>query len=326
MKLAILTSGGDCSGMNPALKTFVEVCYAHDITPYFVYDGLDGLIDNRIQVAHYNDVSGIIYRGGTIIRSSRSQRFYEKKQRELAARNLKSHGISKLVVLGGDGSFKALDLLYCEFGIEFIGIPATIDNDIYGTDYCLGVDTALNVIAHCIDNIRDTASSFKRAFVVETMGHKCGYLALVSALTSGAEVCAIPELPLNLQVLETTLQKEIEQGRDYLIIIAAEGLNRARELQQWSQNKLGFESRITALGHVQRGGNPSVYDRLMANKFVTLSLDRLINNTSTSHHAIVYASGNFEFIAIDSINDRQYELKVELLEAGKRLSGIGLKD
>jgi 6-phosphofructokinase 1 len=319
MKIAILTSGGDCSGMNPAIKSFVEVCYSHDVTPYFVYDGLEGLIDNRIQVASHSDVAGIIYRGGTIIRSSRSQRFYEKKQRELAHRNLKSHGITKLVVLGGDGSFKALDLFHSEFGIEFIGIPSTIDNDIYGSDYCLGVDTALNVIAHCIDNIRDTASSFKRAFIIETMGHKCGYLALVSALTSGAEVCAIPELPLNLKNLETKLLGEIEQGRNYLIVVCAEGLNRAKELQEWSQNTLGFESRITTLGHVQRGGNPSVFDRLMASEFVTLSLQRLIASSS-NHHAVVYARGKFDFIEIETINNNTYTIPSHLLEAGKPLS------
>ncbi len=320
MKIAILTSGGDCSGMNPAIKTFVEVCYAHNVTPYFVYDGLEGLIDNRIQAASHSNVAGIIYRGGTIIRSSRSQRFYEKKQRELAYRNLKSHGITKLVVLGGDGSFKALDLFHREFGIEFIGIPSTIDNDIYGSEYCLGVDTALNVIAHCIDNIRDTASSFKRAFIIETMGHKCGYLALVSALTSGAEVCAIPELSLNLKNLENKLLREIEQGRNYLIIVCAEGLNRAKELQEWSQHTLGFESRITTLGHVQRGGNPSVFDRLMATEFVTLSLERLLGSSS-NHHAIVYTNGKFDFLDIETINDNIYIIQSNLLEAGKILSG-----
>lgn len=306
--------------MNPAIKTFVEVCYTHDIIPYFIYDGLEGLIDNRIQVASHSDVAGIIYRGGTIIRSSRSQRFYEKKQRELAHRNLKSHGITKLVVLGGDGSFKALDLFHTEFGVEFIGIPATIDNDIYGSDYCLGVDTALNVIAHCIDNIRDTASSFKRTFIIETMGHKCGYLALVSALTSGAEVCAIPELSLNLKNLETKLLHEIEQGRNYLIIVCSEGLNRAKELQEWSQNTLGFESRITTLGHVQRGGNPSVFDRLIATEFVTLSLERLLGSSS-NHHAVVYTGGKFNFLDIETINDNTYIIQSNLLEAGKRLSG-----
>jgi 6-phosphofructokinase 1 len=321
MKIAILTSGGDCSGMNPAIKAFVEMSYSSGIIPYFIYDGLEGLIDNRIQIATHQDVAGIIYKGGTIIRSARSQRFYEKKQRELAYRNLKSHGISKLVVLGGDGSFKALDLFHSEFGIEFIGIPATIDNDIYGSDYCLGVDTALNVIAHCIDNIRDTASSFKRAFIIETMGHKCGYLALVSSLTSGAEVCAIPELPLNLKNLEIKLLHEIEQGRNYLIIVCAEGLNRAKELQEWSHNTLGFESRITTLGHIQRGGNPSVFDRLMASEFVSLSLQRLIG-TSSNHHAIVYTSGKFDFIDIETINDNTYIIQSGLLEAGRGLSGL----
>jgi 6-phosphofructokinase 1 len=146
-------------------------------------------------------------------------------------------------------------------------------------------------------------------------------LALVSSLTSGAEVCAIPELPLNLKNLEIKLLHEIEQGRNYLIIVCAEGLNRAKELQEWSHNTLGFESRITTLGHIQRGGNPSVFDRLMASEFVSLSLQRLIG-TSSNHHAIVYASGKFDFIDIETINDNTYIIQSGLLEAGRGLSGL----
>lgn len=321
MKIGILTSGGDCSGMNPAIKTFVEWCYQKEIIPYLIYDGLEGLIDNTIRIAQHSDVSGIIYRGGTIIRSSRSKRFYEKKYREIAYRNLQNIGIEKLIVLGGDGSFRALDLFYSEFGVQFIGIPSTIDNDIYGTEYCLGVDTALNVIRDAIDNIRDTASSFKRAFIIETMGRECGYLALVSALTCGAEICVIPELPLDLDSLEIKLKKEIQEGRTYVIIIAAEGSNMSENLKEWSQNTLGLESRITTLGHIQRGGNPSVFDRLIAAEFVTFGLDHL-SLSSKSHHAIVYSGGAFHFLEIEVVNHGQYVIKPELLAMGRTLSGL----
>lgn len=318
MKIAIFTSGGDCSGMNPAIKTFVEMCYARNITPYLIYDGLEGLIDNQIKRAEHSDVAGIIYRGGTIIRSSRSKRFFEQKYRQQAYENLKNHGIEKLIVLGGDGSFRALDRFYGEYGIDFIGIPSTIDNDIYGTDYCLGVDTALNVIREAIDDIRDTAASFKRAFIIETMGRECGYLALVSALTCGAEVCIIPELEYNLDSLAARLRKEVQEGRSYAIVIAAEGCNMSDKLEKWFEHEIGLESRITKLGHIQRGGNPTVFDRLCASEFVTFSLNRLFES-SNNHHAIVYKNGSFDFIDIDTITQNKYEIKAELLRMGQSL-------
>ncbi|HEX5710013.1 MAG TPA: 6-phosphofructokinase [Sulfuricurvum sp.] len=318
MNIAIFTSGGDCSGMNPAIKTFVEECYKSDITPYFIYDGLEGLIDNKIKKAKHSDVAGIIYRGGTMIRSSRSKRFYEKKYREKAYKNLTQHEITKLIVLGGDGSFRALDLFYEEFGIDFIGIPSTIDNDIYGTDYCLGVDTALNVIRQAIDDIRDTAASFKRAFIIETMGRECGYLALVSALTCGAEVCIIPELDFDLNTLEKRLKKEVKNGRTYAIAITAEGSNISEQLEEWFEHTIGLESRITKLGHIQRGGNPSVYDRLMAAEFTLFALTKLIE-TNNNHHAIVHQNGTFSFLDIASVTQQKYEIRPELLKMGQAL-------
>ncbi|MFA6144273.1 MAG: 6-phosphofructokinase [Sulfurimonas sp.] len=318
MNIAIFTSGGDCAGMNPAIKTFVEECYTRDITPYLIYDGLEGLIDDNIKKASHCDVSGIIYRGGTILRSSRSKRFFEKEYRARAYENLRSKGIEKLIVLGGDGSFRALDIFYHDFGIDFIGIPSTIDNDIYGTDYCLGVDTALNVIRQAIDDIRDTASSFKRAFVIETMGRECGYLALVSALTCGAEVCIIPELEFNLQTLGARLKDDVKKGRNYAIAITAEGSNMSEKIEAWFENEIGLESRITKLGHIQRGGNPSVFDRLIASEFIINALDQL-SKMSNNHHTIVYKNGSFDFIDIDTVSSGTYTIKPELLKMGQAL-------
>ena len=183
--IAILCSGGDVSGMNPAIKHFVEYSIKKGLIPYLVYDGYEGLIDNNIKKATYNDVAGIMIRGGTVIGSARSKRFMQSEFRAQAKRNLDAHNIDMLVVLGGDGSFRGLHTFYKEHGIKFCGVPSTIDNDINGTDYCLGVDTALNIIKVAIDAVRDTAASFRRAFVIETMGRDCGYLALVSHLTSG---------------------------------------------------------------------------------------------------------------------------------------------
>ncbi len=168
-KIAILCSGGDVSGMNPALKHFVEYSLQKNLIPYFIYDGYEGLIDNSIKKVTYCDVSGIITRGGTKIRTSRSERFMQKRYRQIAKNNLDALNINMLIVLGGDGSFVGLDIFHKEHGVIFCGVPSTIDNDINGTDYCLGVDTALNIIKTSIDALRDTASSFKRAFVIETM-------------------------------------------------------------------------------------------------------------------------------------------------------------
>lgn len=316
-KIAILCSGGDVSGMNPAIKRFVEYSYAKGLCPYFVYGGFEGLIDNEIRQAHYADVSGIIHRGGTKIYSARSKRFHEKEFREIAAKNLHNLGIDKLVILGGDGSFRGIDIFFQEHGISFCGIPSTIDNDINGTQYCLGVDTALNVIKMATDNIRDTASSFKRAFVIEVMGRGCGYLALVSALTSGAEMCLIPELPYSLDALKERYLKEVKQGRNYFIAIISEALNNSQEISTWFEEEIGFESRVTILGHIQRGGNPTVRERLMAYQFSTYAIDALSSGKSNS--IICYNNGAFEFKHIDEVNSKPYEIDKNLIALGKSL-------
>ncbi len=315
--IAILCSGGDVSGMNPALKRFVEYSFAKGLKPYFVYNGYDGLIDNQIEEAHYSDVTGILHRGGTKIYSARSMRFKESIYREQAAGNLRALDIDKLVVLGGDGSFRGIDLFFQEHGIAFCGIPSTIDNDINGTQYCLGVDTALNVIKMAIDNLRDTASSFKRAFVVEVMGRDCGYLALISALTSGAEMCLIPEIPYSLDKLKERYLKEVSQGRNYFIAVVSEALHNSQEISQWFEKEIGFESRVTTLGHVQRGGNPSVRERLMAYQFTTYAIDALLENKRNA--VICYNNGAFDLKSIDEINAKKYEIDQELIALGRSL-------
>lgn len=314
-KIAILCSGGDVSGMNPALKRFVEYVYAKGMQPYFVYNGYEGLIDDHITEAHYKDVAGIIIRGGTIIHSARSTRFKEASYRAIAADNLRKKGITKLIVLGGDGSFRGMEKFHTEWGISFCGIPSTIDNDINGTDYCLGVDTALNVIKNAIDSIRDTASSFRRAFVIETMGRDCGYLALVSAITSGAEVCLIPEIPIDITEYKSCFESQIRKGRDYFIAIVSEGLKNSNAVAQWFEEELEFESRVSVLGHIQRGGNPSVYDRLMAYQFVTHAIDALLEGRNNS--VICYTKSHFNFKTIDEVALNPYKLNEELLIIGR---------
>lgn len=319
MPIAIMCSGGDCSGMNPALKSFVEYSLNYEIKPYFIYDGLEGLIDGNIKEATHSDVAGINHIGGTIIRTSRSKRFFEKSYRAKAYENLKANGISKIIVLGGEGSFKALDIFSNEFEISFIGIPSTIDNDIYGTDYCLGVDTSLNVIKHALDDIHDTSASFKRAFVVETMGRNCGYLALVSSLTSGAEVCVIPELENDLDSIEKRLKTEIKNGRSYILAIVAEGSNKTKEIATFFEKRINIETRIIVLGHLQRGGNPTVYDRLIANEFVTFAMDKLIEKIKINS-VIVHKNSEFQFLDIHSVKTGIHKIKPRLLELVEKLT------
>lgn len=312
MSLAILCSGGDAPGMNPAIKKFVDYVYKMGETPYFIYDGLEGMIDGNIRKALHADVAGILHNGGAIIGSSRSKRFYEKKYRKQAWENLKKHAITGVVVLGGDGSYNAFETLNRDFPINFVGIPSTIDNDIFGTEYCLGVDTALNVIRGAVDNIRDTASTFKRAFVVETMGRECGYLAAVSAIASGAEICAIPELCFNKEAARKHLREEISHGRKYILAIVAEGTKMTSDIKTWLEEEIGMETRVTVLGHIQRGGNPTVRDRMMAFEFTVRAVDLLLQNR-TIHQAIGYQKGDFVAQDIAVVNAGTYAIPQHIL-------------
>jgi 6-phosphofructokinase 1 len=307
MALAIMCSGGDAPGMNAAVKKFVDYCFDRGEEPWLIYDGLEGLIDGRLKKADHHDVAGILHRGGSVIRSSRSERFYDYAYRKQAYENLQKHGIDGLVVLGGDGSFRAMDRLSDEFSLNFVGIPTTIDNDIYGTEYCLGVDTALNTIRCSLDKIYDTASTFNRAFVVEVMGRECGYLAAISAISSGAEICIIPEVDFNLPVIERKLKYEIENGRRYILAIVAEGTKMTEKVAGWLEMELGFETRVTILGHVQRGGSPTTYDRMMGFEFVVEAVDHLMRSKDLNK-VVVWNKGEFGLLDIDTVVSNKYRL------------------
>ncbi|MDQ7042629.1 MAG: 6-phosphofructokinase [Sulfurimonas sp.] len=321
-RIAILCSGGDVSGMNPSLKRFVEYAKEKKLKPFFIYDGFEGLIDNKIKEASYSDVAGIITRGGTKIGSSRSKRFMQAEFRTVAKKNLDALGITMLVVLGGDGTFKGLNLFYKEHKVKFCAIPSTIDNDINGTDYALGVDTALNIIKTSIDAIRDTASSFSRAFIIETMGRDCGYLALISHLTSGSELCLIPEIEYQLSDYEQDFKAQIANGRRYFISIISEGIKQeATEIAEWFEESIGIEARVIILGHLQRGGNPSVKDRLMAYEFVTNAVNALVCGNNES--VICYEKGGFNFKSIKEVTQNKKELDENLLSYLKESKKCG---
>jgi 6-phosphofructokinase 1 len=311
--VAIMTSGGDAAGMNPAVKCAVEYARAKGITPYLVYDGLRGLIDGTIVPADEVDLSGILYRGGTVLRTARSKRFHSREHREAAVKNLQAHGVEKLLVVGGDGSFRGLNQLYSDFGVPFAGIPATIDNDIAMTEYCLGVDTALNVICSATDSLRDTAASMARAFVVEVMGRECGYLAMVTSLSCGAEVCLVPEIEWDLDGIDRRLRDRVVGRHRSIFAIVAEGTRFAEPLTRWFNDHLEVESRLTVLGHVQRGGSPTVYDRLMAYRFAVAAIDALIDGEDNK--IIAYRRGeSFARVPVHDVVNGKKELETELLD------------
>jgi 6-phosphofructokinase 1 len=295
-----MCSGGDAPGMNAVVKKFVDYLFDKGEEPYLIFDGLEGLIDDNIRKAERKDVAGILHRGGSIIRSSRSERFFHFEYREQAYENLKKYGIEGLVVLGGDGSFRALNRFSEDFPVNFVGIPTTIDNDIYGTEYCLGVDTALNTIRDAVDKIYDTASTFNRAFVVEVMGRDCGYLAAITAISSGAEICIIPEVASNIPMIEDKLLAEIENGRRYILAIVAEGTGMTDEVAKWLREKMGMDTRVTILGHIQRGGVPTTFDRMMGFEFAIQAVDHLLS-CRESNKVVVWNKGAFGLMEIEEV-------------------------
>ncbi len=316
--VAIMTSGGDAAGMNPAIKCAVEYSIQKGLRPYLVYDGLKGLIDGNIHAASVIDTADIIHRGGTILRSSRSKRFFDYEYRKQAYEHLQRLGVESLIVIGGDGSFAALQQFYKDFKVPFAGIPATIDNDIPCTDYCLGVDTALNVIRQSVDSIRDTGQSFSRAFVIEVMGRDCGYLAMASALACSADICIAPELPYDLDAIGERLRKRRVAGERYFSAVVAEGTGMGEYLTRWMSDTLNMDARLTTLGHVQRGGSPTVRDRVMANEFAVAAVDSLL--AGHKDHICVYNYGNWGYKTIDEVKSSKAKLGANLLSLCQGLS------
>jgi len=277
-RLAILTSGGDCSGMNAVIRAAARTAVANDIEMIGFRKGYAGLLKNDYQVLDTRAVSGVLQRGGTFLQSARSSEFRTDEGRRRALDNLIKERVEGLIVVGGEGSLNgalALDRL----GFPVIGIPASIDNDIPYTDMALGVDTALNNIIYAVDCIKDTASSHDRAFIVEVMGRNSGYLASTAAIATGAEFAIVPEVEFDLSEMCHQLRRRYEEGRTNALIILAEGVGNAQSIADGIKNTVGFETRVTVLGHYQRGGAPSVFDRLLGSRFGRKSVELLMNGT-----------------------------------------------
>lgn len=278
-RIAVLTSGGDCSGMNAAIRAVVRAGLSNNLEVIGIQKGYQGLIDRQYERLTTKSVSGKLQVGGTFLQSARCLEMLKEPGQRLAADNLKGLGIDGLVVIGGDGSHRGA-LALQKRGIPVIAIPASIDNDIPFTDMSLGVDSALNNIIYAVDCLKDTASSHDRTFVVETMGRNCGYLALVSGIACGAEYALIPESSYDIDEICENLRRRFQEGRDNSIIMIAEGAGKAQDVADQIKDRIGFETRIMVLGHYQRGGSPSIFDRLLAARFGVSAVETLLNGTS----------------------------------------------
>ncbi|MBI1836895.1 MAG: 6-phosphofructokinase [Flavobacteriia bacterium] len=278
-KIALITSGGDSPGMNACIRAVVKTCLHYKITPFGIFDGFQGMIDGRGFEMSYLDVDNIIQRGGTILGTARCKEFMQVEGRLKAIAYLKSENIDGLVVIGGDGSFTGAYHLGQEMNIPIIGLPGTIDNDIYGTDHTIGYDTALNTVMEAVDKIRDTAASHHRIFFIEVMGRDAGFIALNSAISSGAENVLIPEKHMDIEKLVRDI-KIHNKGRRGSIIMVAEGdeWGGAIELMEKVKPFLpDYDLRYSVLGHIQRGGSPSAWDRIIATKMGSYAVELLMN-------------------------------------------------
>ncbi len=278
-RIAVLTSGGDCSGMNATVRAVVRAGMAAGLAVVGIQKGYQGLIDRHYEILSTRSVSNVLQRGGTFLQSARCQALQTDAGLRLACENLTALGIDGLIVIGGDGSLQGANAINQQ-GIPVIGIPASIDNDISFTDMSLGVDTALNNIITAVDNLKDTASSHDRAFVVETMGRNCGYLAVVATIASGAEYSLIPEEPYDLESICADLRRRYQEGRSNSIIMVAEGAGNAQDIAEQIKDRIGFETRVIVLGHYQRGGSPSVFDRLLGARLGQAAVENLHNGVS----------------------------------------------
>lgn len=291
-KIAVLTSGGDSPGMNAAIRAVARAAVFHDIECYGVYRGFQGLIEGDYELLTARSVKNLIQKGGTFLKSMRCEGFRTREGRENAFNQLKKHEIDGLIVIGGDGSFRGASLFGSEFDFPVIGIPSTIDNDVQGTDFSIGFDTALNTVVEAIDKIRDTASSHNRLFLVEVMGRDAGNIALNAGIGAGAGEILIPEQKIDFEELLEALDKHKATGKSSNIVVIAEGDQTGKNISelagQIQQQRKEYDVRVTVLGHIQRGGSPSCYDRVLASRLGVAAVDALINGETKVMTAVVH--------------------------------------
>jgi 6-phosphofructokinase 1 len=278
-RIAVYTSGGDAPGMNAALRAVVRTAYYHDLHVYGIYRGYEGLIDGELRRLERSDVGNIIHRGGTILKTARSERFRTAEGRKQAHESLQAFDIDACIGIGGDGTFTGANVFSKEHNIPFIGIPGTIDNDLYGTDYTIGFDTAINTAIEAVDKIRDTADSHNRLFFVEVMGRHAGFIALNTGIGSGAGSVMIPEVDNSIETLIDKLKKGAKRKKLFSVVIVAEGnkYGGATEIAQKVREQFDYyDAKVTIIGHLQRGGSPTCFDRVLASRLGFAAVEGLL--------------------------------------------------
>lgn len=315
-KIGVLTSGGDSPGMNAAVRAVVRKGIFHDVEVAGVYYGYQGLLEGNIQTLKAGDVGDIIQRGGTKLYSARCEEFKSEAGQAKAIEQMKKHGLEGLVVIGGDGSYRGAMAL-TEKGFPCVGVPGTIDNDIPGTDYTIGFDTALNTIIEAIDKIRDTATSHERTFIVEVMGRDSGDLALWAGLAGGAETILIPEENYDVDDMMARLEKGKKRGKKHSIIIVAEGVMSGDDLAKIIAEKSDLETRVSVLGHIQRGGSPTGRDRVLGSLFGARAVEVLVSGKGGQaigmrNHQVVDYDMTEAFSSVSPADINLYELSKEL--------------
>ena len=290
-KIGVLTSGGDAPGMNAAVRSVVRSCVYNNIEIVGILFGYQGLIDNKIKPMDARSVNNIINKGGTILKTARCEEFRSENGRKKAYNNIKENKIDALVVIGGDGTFTGSMIFQKEFSLPIIGIPGTIDNDIYGTQYTIGYDTALNTVIHAIDKIRDTAISHNRLFFVEVMGRDAGHIALNAGIGAGAEEILVPEANMGLERLLDSLKRSEKSGKSSSIVVVAEGDKTGKNVFEIAsyieKNMPEYEVRVSVMGHMQRGGSPSCFDRVLASRMGVYAVENLLSGESNSMIGII---------------------------------------
>ncbi len=315
--IAVMTSGGDSPGMNAAARAVVRTALFEGVEVWGIYNGYKGMLDDEMEQLTSRSVSDLIQRGGTFLGTARCPEFKTEEGRKKGLANLKKHGIEGLVIIGGDGSLTGGALL-SKLGMPIVGLPGTIDNDVWGSDYTIGADTAANTIVDAINKLRDTASAHRRIILIEVMGRKSGWLAMMSAIAGGAEYVLVPEVKTNIDDMCKDLKAAYDRGKRYSIVVVAEGAGSAVEIGKVVAEKTGIDTRVSVLGHIQRGGSPTVEDRMKASMLGEKAALALISGVSN----VVFGFDAGKVVSInlfDAVNN-QKTLDPELVRLARVLA------
>jgi len=317
-RIALLTSGGDAPGMNACIRAVVRKAIYHGLEVIGIKRGFNGFVEADMEPMNLSSVADIVQKGGTILRTARSDQFLTPEGRAKAFNNIKRFGIQGLIVIGGDGSFRGARSFNQEHNLPVVGVPATIDNDIPGTEQTIGFDTAVNTAVEAINKIRDTATSHERAFIIEVMGRQSGFIALAAGLAGGAESILIPERPFNYDEICEKLLRGFRRGKLHSIIVVAEGASGGMDVGLKIKERTGIDTKVTILGHLQRGGSPSAADRILASQLGAMSVELLMKGATKMMVGV--SKGEIAAIDLDDALDQTKTIDVDMYNLANILS------